>query len=75
MAKPFNGYPSWSAWNVSLWINNDEGLYNWAKDSVKGLGYKKAAEHMHRVLVNEKTPDGAKYSARAIRLAIRGMKD
>ena len=26
--EKFNGYSSWNNWNVALWINNDEGLYN-----------------------------------------------
>lgn len=25
--KGYNGHPSWAAWNVSLWLNNDEGTY------------------------------------------------
>jgi hypothetical protein len=23
----YNGYKSWNSWNVSLWLNNDEGNY------------------------------------------------
>lgn len=34
----YNGYPSWNAWNVSLWINNDEGLYNLCRDAVRRHG-------------------------------------
>lgn len=25
MSKPYNGYKNWTHWNVSLWINNDDG--------------------------------------------------
>ena len=28
----YNGYRNYETWNVVLWINNDERLYNIAKD-------------------------------------------
>ena len=38
MAK-YNGYTSWNAWNVSLWINNDYDTYLIARNTVERLGY------------------------------------
>ena len=70
MKKPYNGHESWTAWNVSLWINNDEHLYEWSQRLIQKEGKEKAAKIMARTLVGSRTPDGAKYSHRTIRLAI-----
>ena len=35
-SKPYNGYKNWTHWNVSLWINNDEGLYLHAQELLRG---------------------------------------
>ena len=75
MAKPYNGFPSWNQWNVSLWINNDECLYRWAIDLVQECGVTKAARRMARDLEGIRTPDGAKYNLTSIRGAMRGMND
>ena len=75
MAKEFNGYPSWNQWNVSLWINNDEGLYNMCRDAVIQYGYDKAVGHIYSVIGGEKTPDGGVYNPTALRRAIRGITD
>ena len=34
--RPYNGYKNWTHWNVSLWINNDEGLYLHARELIRG---------------------------------------
>ena len=73
MAKGYNGYPSWNAWNVSLWINNDEYLYRIAYDTVKELGYTKGLEVLCKMWVDYTTPDGAKFNKRSIKLAIEDI--
>ena len=30
--EKFNGWSDWTTWNVALWINNEETIYNIAKD-------------------------------------------
>jgi hypothetical protein len=72
-AKPYNGHASWNQWNVSLWINNDESLYTWARDLARRHGIGKAARIMARDLEGQKTPDGGRYNPTAIRNAIRDI--
>lgn len=78
MAK-FQGHKNWNHWNVSLWINNDEGLYRMAKNFIERypkVGREKQAKLMLERLNDEgiyKTPDGAPYSASSIRAAMVGM--
>lgn len=64
----------YAAWNVSLWINNDEGLYLTAKDCVRHTRtLDEAAKMMAQLLEGESTPDGTRYSVTAIRQAMRGL--
>lgn len=76
----FNGHKNWNHWNVSLWINNDEGLYRHALDSIELADNREhAARLMFDYLTNPEflgmthTPDGAPYSVSAIRAAMRGL--
>jgi hypothetical protein len=32
MCNSYNGYKNYETWNVSLWIDNDEGSYNFVRD-------------------------------------------
>ena len=73
MAK-FNGHKNWNHWNVSLWINNDEGLHRLAMYCVDRTDTKdNAARCFLRLVRADKTPDGAKYSFSSVRSAMRGM--
>lgn len=73
----FNGHKNWNHWNVSLWINNDEGLYHMAQEAVRCAPNRAlAAKRMHIELVttgNGVTPDGAPYTPTTIRAAMVGI--
>ena len=72
--KPYNGYRSWNAWNVALWIGNDEGLYNLALGCIRTTKSRNlAARKMTQMLAGEKTPDGAIYNYTCIREALKGL--
>ena len=77
MAK-YNGHKNWNHWNVSLWINNDQGLYNMALVHIRRSRNKNdAALNMLQdleLMDNDlKTPDGAPYSFSSIHAAMAGM--
>ena len=71
----YNGHRSWNAWNISLWINNDYGLYSWARDLAQQYGTTKAARIMARELDGQRTPDGGRYNLTCIREAIAHILD
>lgn len=72
MAK-YQGHRSWNAWNVSLWINNDEGLYREAVRLAEKHGIERGARHMAANLSGERTPDGGRYNFTTVREAMRGI--
>jgi len=73
----YNGHKNWTQWNVSLWLNNDEGLYRTARAFKRhNRTAKDAAEAMQTHLLMagiRETPDGAKYSVTALEAAMRGI--
>ena len=70
----YNGHKNWNHWNVSLWINNDEGLYRLAKECIRSTSNRdEAAKQFLESLDGSKTPDGAPYSVTTIKAAMREM--
>jgi hypothetical protein len=80
MNKPYNGHKNWNHWNVSLWINNDEGLYRMAQNYVLFKQRSYTRDQCAAAMLSElkdqditHTPDGAPYTVTTIRAAMIGM--
>lgn len=73
----YNGHKNFNHWNVSLWINNDEGLYRLAQAVASGKGNAEGKAKTVLQILNEqgvtKTPDGTPYSVTTIKAAMRDM--
>ena len=68
----YNGHKNWNHWNVSLWINGDEGLYRMARELARRSNRERAVKAMLDYLP-AKTPDGAPYSKSSVRAAMVGI--
>ena len=54
--REYNGWSDWTTWNCALWIGNDEGLYNMARNCVDYIDF------INNVIdFLPKTPHGAKW--------------
>ena len=71
----YQGCSSWNAWNVALWIGNDEHLYRGAIRCLeKGRTLTGAAHIFLKVCAPDKTPDGARYNFKCVKEALAGLK-
>jgi len=68
----YNGYPSWTAWNVHLWITSHEDSHRLCQEYGEKYGAKVAAEKLLN-LMPEKTPDGARFTNNSLRIAIEAV--
>ena len=69
----YNGHRSWNAWNVSLWLNNDERYYNLMLDCIKETKNRRKAAQKMLSYLPARTPDGAKYNVTCIMEAMVGL--
>ena len=69
----YNGHPSWTLWNISMWMANDYGLYTKAVELSRQHGKEKAADVLFDEIGGTKTPDGARFTRSAIRYSLRHL--
>ena len=56
--EKYNGWTDWTTWNCALWINNEESIYNIAKDCNDYIDF---LFEMQAMCGFYSTPDGADY--------------
>jgi hypothetical protein len=55
----YNGWENYETWNVALWINNEEGLYNLAQECGD---YETLVNRLYDCYGQKETPDGVKWN-------------
>ena len=78
----YQGYRSWNAWNIALWIGNDEPLYRFAMDCLERSTSKgkvptltQATSRFMRDMGGDKTPDGATFNRTCVHEALAGLRE
>ena len=85
----YQGHRSWNAWNVALWIANDEPTYRAAIRAIdaarrharSGTTPDRIASDAARrfsldcIPYGEHTPDGAIYNRKCVKEAIKGLME
>ena len=57
----YNGWSNYETWNVALWMQNDEGLYNLAAETGSYQDFLEVITEFRT-----KTPDGVRYDDPAV---------
>lgn len=55
--KTYNGWANYETWNVALWLQNDERLYNFARR------YDDYSKFVSAIGFGSETPDGVSFAS------------
>ena len=55
----YNGWTNYETWNVALWINNEEGLYEFARECGD---YETFVNYLYEYYGDTETGDGVKWN-------------
>ena len=55
----YNGWTNYETWNVALWINNEEGLYEFARECGD---YQTFVNYLYEYYDVRETKDGVKFN-------------
>jgi hypothetical protein len=80
-AKEYQGHRSWNAWNVCLWIFNEEPLYRAAQKAMQKAHEREkpswATHYFFKIAgiaSGERTPDGGRYNGLCVKEALSGLE-
>ena len=64
----------YNAWNVALWLGNDEGLYQLMLEAILETNTREEAAAMLLDMLPRETPDGVRYTKTNVIHAMRGRR-
>lgn len=73
--KEYNGHRSYNAWNISLWIHNEEWIYRLAQETKDNFPKSCAKLVLEQLKIDygNKTPDGVKWTLLNVRKALEDI--